>query len=132
MTVAEDGTLYFGVTDLASIKCRLYALKPDGTLKWATSDIENALYGTPTVDTNGNVYFGVGYFTGTGEGGVTIDGALYKLESDGEVAWTFTDSGNMDPLYTSPIIDSNGYVYFGTGANSVDTLAVGDVYSITE
>jgi outer membrane protein assembly factor BamB len=125
-SVGTDGTIYVGVSNLDgdSTTAKVYALNPDGTVKWVSATIENAIYGTPTVSTESSVdyiYVGAGYAAGWGsDDPVTINGAVYKLDSaDGDVIWVFDEDDWEEPLlpiYTSPVVDDSGYVYVGAGA----------------
>jgi hypothetical protein len=61
-TIASDGTIYIGSHDN-----KLYALNPDGTLKWKFSagkpvyikewDVYKGIPSAPTIDKEGNIYF---------------------------------------------------------------------------
>jgi outer membrane protein assembly factor BamB len=56
-----DGTIYAGATDF-----NLYALKPDGSLKWSFSPgVSIQIWTTPAIAGDGTVYFGaiMGYCT---------------------------------------------------------------------
>jgi outer membrane protein assembly factor BamB len=50
--IASDGTIYVGSEDGS-----LYALNPDGTLKWGY-DASSAVNSSPTIGSDGTVYVG--------------------------------------------------------------------------
>ena len=66
-TVGPDGTVFFGSTDY-----RLYALNPDGSLKWAYKTGWE-IHTTPAVDPSGVVYAG------------SNDKYLYAFNPDGSL-----------------------------------------------
>jgi outer membrane protein assembly factor BamB len=87
--VASDGTIYFGSRDH-----RLYAVDPDGGLKWFFST-GGAIRSAPAISKAGFVYFG------------SEDGKLYSLDANGHKRWDFSIRG---PLY-SPTIAPDGTIY---------------------
>ncbi len=89
--VGLDGTIYF-----TTYQGSLYALKPDGTLKWKLQTGVSYLKSTPLVGFDGTIYFGSDKF--------------YAMSPEGSIKWSFTD-GNMFNR-SSPIIDVNGVIYF--------------------
>ncbi|NPA92802.1 MAG: sortase, partial [Chloroflexi bacterium] len=92
--IGTDGTLYVG-----SDTGYLYAVNPDGTLKWSY-DTGDYIAGTPAIDSEGIVYFG------------SHNGYFYALNPDGTLKW----SDNVgSAIFSSPVIDSNGVIYIGTG-----------------
>ena len=90
--VGADGTIYMGSDD-----SRLYALNPDGTLKWFYQT-EGAILSSPAIG-NGAVYV------------ASSDGRLYALdEKNGILWWTFNNVYG----YPSPAIGPDGTVYIGS------------------
>jgi outer membrane protein assembly factor BamB len=77
-----DGTLYVG-SDLR----RLYALHPDGTVKWYV-ELEGG-WGTPSVAPDGTIYVHTGSF-------------LYAITETGEVRWALPMTGYTLPLAFGP------------------------------
>lgn len=71
--VGADGTIYVGSTD-----GKLYALNPDGSLKWAfpSSTPVGAINFAPTIGADGTIYFGAN------------DATLYAVNSNGTLAWS--------------------------------------------
>lgn len=101
-----DGTIYFthpGVRYYAGsgkydwFEGRLYALNPEGTLKWSYKmyDTESS----PAIGEDGTLYCG------------SDDKCLYAIYPDGSLKWKF-ETGDM--VKSSPTIDSNGKIYFGS------------------
>jgi outer membrane protein assembly factor BamB len=90
--IGSDGTIYFG-----SLNDTLYALNPDGTLKWAYST-NGDIYSSPAIGQDGTIYFG------------SYDNYLYALKPDGSLKWRY-DAGTS--VHTSPAIGSDGTIYFG-------------------
>jgi outer membrane protein assembly factor BamB len=87
-----DGTIYFG-----SLNDTLYALNPNGTLKWSYSS-NGDIYSSPAIGSDGTIYFG------------SYDNYLYALNPDGSLKWRY-DAGT--DVYTSPAIGQDGTIYFG-------------------
>jgi outer membrane protein assembly factor BamB len=90
--IGPDGTIYFG-----SMNDTLYALNPNGTLKWTYSTNGDA-YSSPAIGQDGTIYFG------------SYDNYLYALNPDGSLKWRY-DAGS--DICSSPAIGSDGTIYFG-------------------
>jgi outer membrane protein assembly factor BamB len=90
--IGSDGTIYFG-----ALNDTLYALNPDGTLKWSYST-NGDIYSSPAIGPDGTIYFG------------SYDNNLYALNPDGSLKWHY-DAGTS--IHTSPAIGADGTVYFG-------------------
>jgi outer membrane protein assembly factor BamB len=90
--IGSDGTIYFG-----SLNDTLYALNPNGTLKW-TYSTNGDIYSSPAIGQDGTIYFG------------SYDNYLYALNPDGSLKWRY-DAGTS--IHTSPAIGSDGTIYFG-------------------
>src|SRR2546428_3864889 len=93
----------------------LFALYPNGTLKWKFST-SNGLVGccfgpdsSPAIDSNSVVYVG------------SSDGNLYSIFSNGTLNWRFTTGGSIQ---SSPAIGTDGTVYFGSDD--------GNLYALTQ
>ena len=97
--IGPDGTIYFiGIKDRFDTQKILYALNPDGTLKWNL----NGEFRTLMIDTNGKIFV-QGW----------KDQKLYSINSEGKVNWTY-DVG-LSAIYLidcSPVLNSNGDLYF--------------------
>ena len=89
--VGADGTIYMGSDDH-----RLYALNPDGTLKWFYQT-GGAIRSSPAIGANGTVYIASG------------DGRLYALYENGTLRWTFDNVYG----YPSPAIGPDGTIFIG-------------------
>jgi outer membrane protein assembly factor BamB len=120
--VAADGTVYFGSDD----RC-MYAVDPNGTLKWRyqTGGTAAESCSSPAVAADGTVYFG------------TFDGYLYALDPAGALKWRYQTGYGV---LSSPAVAADGTVYFGSGDSflyAVDAsgalkwryLTTGGVYS---
>lgn len=92
VALAQDGTIYFVVSD-----GRLFAMNPDGTLKWKTPlpNIFHEYYdadyfgrGAPTIGTDGTIYYGIlGWHHGPG--GYRNFGFLQAINPDGSEKWLY-------------------------------------------
>jgi len=92
--IGTDGTVYVPCFD-----GYLYAINPDGTLKWTAPPSQNLLtYSSPAIAPDGTIYVG-----GT-------SGLFYAFQPDGSVKWQYTTGEEM---LSSPAIDSEGSVYIG-------------------
>jgi outer membrane protein assembly factor BamB len=90
--IGSDGTIYFG-----ALNDTLYALNPDGTLKWSYST-NGDVYSSPAIGSDGTVYFG------------SYDNYLYALNPDGTLKWRYHAGTSV---HSSPAIGSDGTIYFG-------------------
>lgn len=92
--VAADGTLYFGG---GAPDPYLYAVKPDGTLKWrfdTGSSIDNC---SPAVAYDGTIVFGA------------TDGRVTSLTAEGKVRWQ--RALNAGSVAVSPALGFDGTIY---------------------
>lgn len=92
-STGADGTIYIGSQDK-----NLYALNPDGTLKWSYT-AGNPIFGIPAIGTDGTIYFG------------SSDKNLYALNPDGTLKWSYTTGSYV---YSSPAIGADGTIYIGS------------------
>ncbi len=109
--VGDDGTIYFGsrvyaykrnprtgIYDvLAKLTGSLYALAPDGKLKWRFP-VDGSIDSAPAVH-DGTVYFG------------SRDHNLYALSPAGKLKWKFATGGQV---HGAPSIAANGVIYVGS------------------
>lgn len=100
--VAPDGTVYIGGEDYY-----LYAVKPDGALKWHYLMSGAHISGSATVAEDGTIYLGA------------TDGALYAIKPDGTRRWSYRTTG---ALYTSPALGEDGRVFFRSSNGYVYSL----------
>jgi outer membrane protein assembly factor BamB len=96
--IAEDGTIYFTSGD-----DRLWAVHPDGTMKWGyhmggNYQPTNVNTSSPSIGPDGTIYVG------------SNTTKLFALNPDGTVRW-FHDCGAR--ILSSPTVSSAGVVYFG-------------------
>jgi len=91
-TIAPDGTIYAGWNTL-------YAINPDGTLKWSLS-LNGAMEGsTPCTSHEGIIYFG------------TTSDKVYAINPNGTIRW----QNNFTWSQSAPAIDADGTLYIGSG-----------------
>jgi len=84
-TVAQDGTIYVGSWDT-----NVYALNPDGTLKWAfPTDGSIAPLASPTLSLDEKTIY-----VGSGDPNFDPGGTLYALSADGRERWHVRLDGN--------------------------------------
>jgi len=95
--IGQDGTIYVGSD-------RLYAINPDGTLKWVV-DYSSGTSGqatSPAIDSDGTIY------TSSGDDFAAVN-------CDGTVKWIYNfDSQDQGPIFSSPAIAADGTIYVGT------------------
>ncbi|MCD6448784.1 MAG: PQQ-like beta-propeller repeat protein [Thermoplasmata archaeon] len=96
-SIGEDGIIYFG-TDQWWGNNRLYALYPNGTLKWDFKP-DNEVYGAtsypPAIAEDGTLYFGTG------------EGRIYAVDKDGNKKW----HKHVGQYPTPPVIGADGTIY---------------------
>jgi outer membrane protein assembly factor BamB len=95
---------------------RLYALKPDGTLKWSFP-LDAGGDSPPTVGDDGTIYVG-GWRNYVPS---AVDLNLYALNPDGTVKWAYKANG---VVYT-PVVGSDGTVYVRTGGATLNAIDSG-------
>jgi outer membrane protein assembly factor BamB len=103
VTVAPDGTVYASADGL-------YALAPDGKLKWKFAPGVTHCAATPAVGLDGTVYVGC------------HDDALYAVAPDGTQRWSFRAGDDVD---SSPAVSADGIVYFGSDDRKLYALGPG-------
>jgi outer membrane protein assembly factor BamB len=99
--IGPDGTIYVGSQDNY-----LYAVNPEGTLKWRfqTGDVVRS---SPAIAPDGTVYVG------------SYDNHLYAINSDGTLKWSYLTGGNVP---SSPAIAADGTIVFGSSDGNVYAL----------
>jgi len=100
--LGADGTVYIGSNDDS-----LYAMNPDGTVRW-TFPTGGDIQSSPLVDSTGAIYFG------------SNDGNLYCIDSTGFELWRIALGG---AVISSPTMDENGIIY--VGCNNGNLYAIG-------
>ncbi|MGZ3429198.1 MAG: outer membrane protein assembly factor BamB family protein [Polyangia bacterium] len=103
VTVAPDGTIYASADGL-------YAVTPEGKLKWKFTPGVTHCAAVPAVGLDGTVYVGC------------HDDALYALNPDGTKKWDFRAGDDID---SSPSISPDGVVYVGSDDHKLYALGPG-------
>jgi outer membrane protein assembly factor BamB len=113
--IGTDGTIYFGANDClekssgwlgrGSHSC-LYALSPEGKLKWQFNTDDPLYASSPIIGSDGTIYIG------------NDGGALFAINRDGTPKWKYRTGGAVGV----PAIGANGTIY----VNSKD----GNLYAI--
>jgi outer membrane protein assembly factor BamB len=112
--IGTDGTIYFGANEcgqksswlsFGSHSC-LYALSPEGKLKWQFNIDDTLSASSPIIGSDGTIYIG------------NDGGALFAINRDGTVKWKYGTGGAVGV----PAIGANGTIY----VNSKD----GNLYAI--
>jgi hypothetical protein len=88
-----DGTIYIGSSDTY-----LYAINPDGTLKWSYQT-GNEIRSSPAIGADGTIYVG------------SFDNYLYAIKPYGSLKWKSLTNGSV---YCSPVIGTDGTLYIGS------------------
>jgi outer membrane protein assembly factor BamB len=91
-SIGADGTIYIGTSNHI-----LYALNPDGTIKWQKDLGAIIEYTTPTIGADGTIYVCTSHEGGT----------LFALDSNGNILW----SNNQTQSIAAPAISPNGIIY---------------------
>lgn len=97
--ISADGTIYIGSSDK-----NLYAINPDGTLKWKYLtepgvNYNGISYSTPAIGADGTIYFG------------SENGRFYALNPDGTLKWKYkVSTGGY--VRSSASIGADGTIYF--------------------
>jgi outer membrane protein assembly factor BamB len=94
--VSKEGTVYAAAIADYQNKSHVYAINPDGSLKWSFESTANGSYvTTPMISSDGIVFFG-------------CNDRLYAVDSEGVVKWFYEAIG----IVYSPMIGENGILYF--------------------
>jgi outer membrane protein assembly factor BamB len=91
--IGPDGTIYVGSADSS-----LYAVNPDGTVKWRYAAFAN-VQSAPAIAPEGTVYFG------------SDRNCVCALNPDGTLKWSYSTGGSVR---SSPAISADGTVYVGS------------------
>jgi outer membrane protein assembly factor BamB len=94
--IGQDGTIYFGDEDWPTY---LYALHPDGSLKWKFQLDDIWTWLTPAIAEDGTIYT------------ADFEGTFYAVKSDGTLRWKYHIPGG-NSIASSPAIAPDGTVYF--------------------
>ncbi|MDP2984755.1 MAG: PQQ-binding-like beta-propeller repeat protein [Candidatus Latescibacter sp.] len=91
--IGLDGTIYFG-----SSNRNLYAIKPEGGLKWKYQT-GGAIDDSPAIQDDGTIYFG------------SFDTYFYALSPDGKLLWRYQTGGL---IRSTPALAAGGTILFGS------------------
>jgi outer membrane protein assembly factor BamB len=91
--IAADGTVLIGSWD-----GRLYAINPDGSLKWSYDVDSGGITTAVAIAADGTIYFGAGTY-------------LYAISPTGSLSWRYQ---NTFELSSSPAIAADGTIYVGS------------------
>ncbi|MGA1824074.1 MAG: PQQ-binding-like beta-propeller repeat protein [bacterium] len=92
--ISSDGTIYCG-----SFDGKLYALNPNGTLKWEATTNDSIENSSPAIGSDGTIYVG------------STDGYLYAFDPNGTLNWRYSTGGE---IHSSPAIGTDGTIYVGS------------------
>jgi hypothetical protein len=109
--VGSDGTIYIGtgIPDIGPAADVMYAIRPDGTLKWKRS-LGRAVHSSVALDREDNLFF----IAGNADDPDRMNAVLVSLDSSGVLRWTSEAIGWMVPIPNAgftPAIASDGTVY---------------------
>jgi outer membrane protein assembly factor BamB len=105
--IGSDGTIYF---NSYGTNMKLFALNPDGSLKWSRDT--GHCYGSPAIGSDGTIY-------------VAAVPQLYAYNPDGSLKWSFTPP---QIIYGSPVIGDDGTIYCGADGGTTN----GSLYAIRD
>jgi parallel beta-helix repeat protein len=107
--IGADGTIYFGAGK------SLYAVNPDGAVKWSYEiwgDAYDRIECSPVIGSDGTIYIG------------SHAARLYAFNPDGTVKWYYSTPSSLDVL-SSPAIGADGTIYFGDDGNYLYAVTPG-------
>lgn len=117
-SISGDGTIFFGAANWddsgsSSMFCErgkcyaggLFAVHPDGTMKWKRLFDEVVTNSSPSIAEDGTIIIGSGSYA--------QDGKIYAVNpSDGSVKWSWNrNPGNGEGFYTAAVINSKGIMF---------------------
>ena len=104
--VAADGTIYAASANSAGNN-KLFAINPNGTLKWASTSLVNFVSSAIAIGADGTIYLSAKLNTNT-----PVDGCLKAFNPDGTEKWSVTFVGS-NAEQGGPAIAANGTIYLG-------------------
>lgn len=93
--IGTDGTIYFGSDD-----DKVYAVSPQGKVKWTFQAGDNLGISSPAIAPDGTIYIG----------SASREGALYALNPDGSQKW----KAHLGGAVLSPALAADGTIYVGS------------------
>jgi len=116
--IGADGTIYSAVGSYGnSAEAMILAIYPEhGTLKWSVPT-QLWIEASPSIGPDGTLY------AGTTHHPLDVPAWFFAISPEGQIKWkydTYNDVIDLPPahlnppdIYNSPVIDSNGLIYFG-------------------
>jgi outer membrane protein assembly factor BamB len=115
-TVGPDGTVYVntlrGGRGTQTVEGGVYAIRPDGTLKWRTRDAGGTA--APIIGEDGTIYAAIGGY------GTADSSRILAIRPDGMLKWS-VETGLW--IQASPSIGPDGTLYAGTSHHPLDVPA---------
>jgi len=106
MTVGSTDMIYFG-TSHSTMPDYLYAVYPNGTVKWQYTLGKEDRYSTPALGPDGTIYVGC------------VNSKLYAIAPNGTQVWNYTAGSS---IVSSPAVASDGTVYVVTDVGKLYAL----------
>lgn len=103
--IGADGIIY-SVADNAAGGGTVFALNPDGAVKWTYSTPGGMPDGGVVIGTDGTIYANGGYMLAS-----QPSAGVVALNADGSLKWHYPTT---EDALTSPLIDDRGYIHFIT------------------
>lgn len=103
-TIGPDGTIYIGsAADGSNLRANnVYAIKPDGTLKWVWHSHSTCWFETsPALGPDGTVYIQHNCL------------GLIALRRNGTLKWIISGYGGLGQAWDSPSVGPDGTIYIG-------------------
>lgn len=132
-TLGADGSIYICSYNEGTLAGgALTALNPNGTVRWVynNNNTIGRIESSPVISQDGTIYFGSYGASGTGN--------VYAIKNNAAntgfvPVWVKQFNG---PVYGTPALDSNGYLYIGTGGTDrklykLDSLNGNQSWSVT-
>ena len=106
MSIGKDGVLYFTADN--TDKGELYAVSQDGNIIWKMMPPHFFGFQNIPISPDGGTLYLFDKMKGT-----NIISSLCAIGTDGQLKWSYF-LGGKQRTYSSPLIDSDGNIYFGT------------------
>lgn len=116
--VGKEGTIY-----VPSQEGFLYALSPDGEVKWKYKT-HGAIFSSPVIGNNGAIYIG-------DSSPDSSPGYVYAISPDGQLKWKYKDA-ELTAWNQSPAIGADETLYFGIGRCGMFECPHPTVFAIKE
>ena len=100
--IAASGTVYIGTLGGADDVNNLYAILPDGGIKWKVlTELGGLIFSSPAVGSDGTIYVN------------TTGGYLFAINPNGTIKWNYQTGYAGAYSYSSPAIADDGTIYVG-------------------